>query len=102
MNIILIGFKNSGKTTIGKRLSQILNKNFVDTDDLIIEKYKEIDDNKLSISKIYQNLGNFEFRKIESEVVNRLKLFHNSIIATGGGTVLDPNNLILLKSSNLV
>ena len=98
MHIILIGFKNSGKTTLGKRLSRVLQKSFIDIDDLIVEKYKSIYINEKPISQIYQDLGELEFRRMESEIVQGLSLPNSSIIATGGGTILDYSNIVFLKN----
>jgi|JI102314A2RNA_FD_contig_81_1159048_length_2222_multi_2_in_0_out_0_3 shikimate kinase len=98
MHIILIGFKNSGKTTLGQELSRVLNKSFIDIDDLIIEKYKSIYNNEKPLAQIYKDLGETEFRKMESEIVQKLSLSGSSIIATGGGTILDYNNVAFLKN----
>ena len=97
MNIILIGFKSCGKTTIGKKLAKINQKKFIDTDTIIQEKYKREYGSQLSIIEIYKHLGESKFRNIENEAVAGLVLLNNTIIATGGGAILNPDNLILLK-----
>lgn len=92
-NIILIGMPYSGKTTLGKALSKALNKTFIDTDELIETKLKS----KLSDWIITH--GETAFRKIEREVISSLKNQTGSVIATGGGSVMDPNNQSVLGSN---
>jgi shikimate kinase len=99
MHIILIGFKGSGKTTIGRNLAQILGLSLIDTDDLIIKRYQEAYvPEALSISNIYKDLGDLKFRQVESEIIKELPISNTSIIATGGGTILDCNNVAFFKS----
>jgi shikimate kinase len=85
-NIILVGFMGTGKSTVGKRLAKVLGWSFVDTD-------AEIGDvTGLNISEIFRRHGETRFRSEERLVVKRLKEREHCIIATGGGTVLDPQN----------
>ena len=82
-NLVLIGMMGSGKSTIGRLLSNITNLNLIDTDKLI---EKEI---KLKIKDIFQKKGENFFRKIEEKItLNSLK-FSNNIIAIGGGAFLN-------------
>jgi shikimate kinase len=98
MNIILCGFKNSGKTTVGRELAKITNRQFFDTDYLLEELYFNLHDNKkLKAHEIYQIVGEKTFRELELKVVSTLKLKHNIIIATGGGTVICKNCVDILK-----
>lgn len=79
-SIILIGFMGSGKTTVGKILSEFSGMPFVDTDELIEEKYK------MSVSEIFEKFGEDEFRKREEETFKELvEKDEGYIIATGGG-----------------
>ena len=80
-NIILIGFKCSGKTTLGKKMAEETGRHFIDTDALIKVPFSPID----------------VFRRAERQVIFALQEFQNCIIATGGGTVLDPDNVVILK-----
>ncbi len=90
-NIVLIGMPFSGKTTIGKWLKNYFtNKEFYDVDEIIEEKYG-------SISKIFSDKGEEEFRKLEEEVTLELSTKQNAIIATGGGTILSEKNVRRLK-----
>lgn len=86
-NIILIGYKSSGKTTLGKKIAEKTGRHFIDTDDLIAKNNREF----------YLAVGPTAFREIEKEVIRALAEFQNSVIATGGGTILDPENVIILK-----
>lgn len=90
MNIILVGFMGSGKTTIGKKLSKMLEYNFVDTDN-------EIEENQgCSIDEIFKYAGEKCFRDMETDLLNNLKKIENTVIATGGGMILrDCNQKIL-------
>ncbi len=95
-NLVLIGMPSCGKTTIGKALSQRLIKEFVDTDDEIIKKIN------MPISDFFAKYGENEFRKIESEVILEVSKKQNTIIATGGGAVLNRKNTELLKGNGTV
>ncbi|MCT4687083.1 shikimate kinase [Vallitalea sp.] len=90
-NILLVGFMGSGKSVVGKRLSKILNRDFIDTD-TEIEK-----EEKRSIKDIFYNDGEDYFRNLESKLLETLVDKNNCIISTGGGIVLRENNRELLK-----
>lgn len=92
MNIILFGFKGAGKTTFGKRLAEKLNLPFIDLDDFIEKGMHK------TIREIYQEVGEFGFRKIEKEHLQKLVGLPPHVIALGGGTVLDPENVKLLQT----
>lgn len=96
MNIVLIGFKNSGKTSVGQMIAEKLQKTFIDTDRLIEKNYPNQGNKLLSTCEIYQHNGRDYFRALEKEVITSLDI-HESIIATGGGSILDPSNVIHLK-----
>lgn len=94
-NIVLIGMPGSGKTTIGKALSEKTGKDFVDTDDMITEKYGVISD-------IFAQYGEEHFRNIESEAVKEAAKRSGIIIATGGGAILRKENVDALKQNGVV
>lgn len=94
-NIILIGFMGCGKTTIGKRISDTLKMNFIDTDSLI---QKNIG---MSISQIFEEYGESEFRNIETKTCIELSDSFGNVIATGGGIIKNQKNVDALKKSGV-
>src|ERR1041384_283988 len=86
-NLVLVGFMGSGKTAAGKLAAQQLGLKFVDMDELIEQRHG------LTISKIFATKGEAFFRRHERELVRELAVRQDHCIATGGGLVLDPNNL---------
>ena len=97
MNIILIGFKNCGKTTIGKILAHTLNYKFIDTDTLLEKYYFQRQGLLLPSYKIHHQEGEMKFRQIEKSAINTLLNVKKTIIATGGGSVLNQENVNFFK-----
>ncbi|MDD4203148.1 MAG: shikimate kinase [Candidatus Omnitrophica bacterium] len=96
-NIVLIGFMGTGKTAIGQMLAQTLGVKYVSTDDVIEEKAGK------KISDIFQQDGEPSFREMECNVVKELSGKNDIVIDTGGGIVLNPNNIHLLrKNGNII
>lgn len=96
-NIILIGFMGCGKSTVGKVLAKKMRYTFLDTDQLIENQQR------MSISKIFERKGEGWFRKIETDTVkDMMKNTHKTIISTGGGLPLDEKNSEMLKSLGFV
>jgi shikimate kinase len=96
MNLILFGFKSCGKTTLGKMLAVRMSRPFFDTDALLEELHEELAGEWLPFRQIYKKIGEDAFRKLESDVVQRLKSVKSSIIALGGGLILNPQNATAL------
>ena len=93
MNIVLIGYRCSGKTEVGKILARELEKDFLDTDELI-------EDNAgCSIETIISRDGWNHFREIEKSLIEKVSRRNNLIIATGGGVVIDEDNVKNLKKN---
>lgn len=92
-NIILIGMPSSGKTTIGKILSEKLNKTLVDTDELIVNKIS------MSITEYMKTHTEKEFRDVESKCVKEAAKMSSVVIATGGGAILRSENVKALKQN---
>lgn len=95
-NIVLSGFMASGKTTVGKRLSEITGMRLVDTDRLIVES------EGASIADIFAARGEAYFRARECEVVKAVARETGQVIALGGGAVLDEGNVACLKRNGFV
>ncbi|RYQ84742.1 hypothetical protein Ahy_B10g104220 isoform A [Arachis hypogaea] len=85
--IYLVGMMGSGKTTVGKILSQVLCYSFFDSDTLIEE---EVDGT--SVADIFKHYGETFFRDKETEVLRKLSMTHRHVISTGGGAVVRPIN----------
>lgn len=95
-NVVLIGMPSSGKTTVGKEVAKLLNKEFVDSDDEIV-RFAGV-----SIPEIFEKSGEAEFRNLESKIIKELSALQGKVIATGGGAILRPENLDLLKQNGVV
>jgi shikimate kinase len=93
MNIILCGFKNCGKSTIGKALAEALRYHFDDVDTLLEEYYRKENNEVLGAAEIYTQHGQDIFRKLESDVILKLEKLDKRVIALGGGAVLNPKNV---------
>lgn len=91
-NLILIGFMGTGKTHVGRLIARTLNLRFVDTDALIEKQ------TGTTIPNLFTRQGEAGFRAIEKQVIHRLKDSTGQVIATGGGAVIDPDNLSVFKS----
>lgn len=86
-NIVLSGFMGCGKTTIGRQLASALRMQFVDMD-LYIEKKTG-----KTVKEIFAENGEAYFRALETETVRELSTSENYVIATGGGTLMQPVNV---------
>ncbi len=93
MNLYLIGYRGSGKSTVAQRLSDRLQLVAVDTDALV-EKLAGT-----SISEIFASQGEASFRKLESQVLRSLPTNADQIISLGGGAPLAPSNRDWLKKT---
>jgi shikimate kinase len=96
MNIVLIGYRCSGKTAVGKLLAGELAKNLVDTDTLIEEEAG------CSVETIISGKGWNYFRELEKRLVADISKKNNLIIATGGGIVTDEENVKNLKRNGWI
>ena len=91
MNIVLIGYRCSGKTVVGKTLAKELERDFLDTDAMIEENTGR------SIEAIISGDGWNYFRDIEKMTIEEVSRRDNLVIATGGGVVTDEGNVKNLK-----
>ncbi|MFQ5456080.1 MAG: 3-dehydroquinate synthase [Nitrospirota bacterium] len=95
-NIVLIGFMGTGKTKVGSRLAKRLKYGFIDTDKIIEDKEGK------TISEIFGRYGEEYFRDIEKKMINDISKYKGSVIATGGGVVLNPANIASLKKNGII
>lgn len=95
-NISLIGMPSCGKTLTGQALSKYIDKTFVDTDALIVERAG------MSIREIFERHGEPFFRQLEQEVIAELAKKNQLIIATGGGAIKNHENMLNLKQNGIV
>lgn len=96
MNLFLIGYRCSGKTTIGKSIARTIDWSFVDSDLLVIKK------NGNSIKDIIDTAGWDAFRRMERSTLRQICTKDRQVVATGGGVVLDADNIKAMKASGTV
>jgi len=96
MNIVLIGYRCSGKTSVGKIIAGKLGKDFLDTDVLIEEN------TGTSIEAMISKEGWDRFRDIEKSLIEEVSRADNLVIATGGGIVMNEENVINLKKNGWI
>lgn len=92
-SIYLVGFMGTGKTAAGKELAKGLKFEFVDLDDLIARKEKR------TINDIFIQSKEPYFRKVEKETLKEISSQENLVVSCGGGIVIDPENVALMKQT---
>ena len=95
MNLVLIGYRCAGKTTVGSQLAAYLRRQFVDTDTLLEERHGVIRD-------IVETHGWDYFRILEKGIIKEVSTQDNLVIAPGGGFVLDADNVMALKKNGFI
>jgi shikimate kinase len=96
VNIALIGFMGTGKTSVGRIVAEQLHFDYLDTDELIQTATGK------TISDIFKNEGEKKFRELEEKIVGEISTRTKTVIATGGGLPVNPKNLAGLKTHALV
>lgn len=96
MNIILTGLRGSGKSKIGKIIASKINWGFVDIDEEIEKQ------GKTTIKNIVEIHGWEYFRAVESQVAKKVSKLKNTVIATGGGTIIDRENEEFFKKTGKI
>ena len=95
-NVVLIGMPASGKSTVGKLVAEKLGMSFKDSDEEIVRMTGK------AIPDIFAESGEAEFRKIEAEAIKKLSAEKNTVIATGGGAILNPESVRLLRENGRI
>jgi shikimate kinase len=93
MSSVLIGYRGSGKTTVGRKLADRLWQELVDTDTLVTKKAGK------TIKDIFEQDGEPKFRDLETEVLKEALKLQDVVISLGGGAVLREENRAALKDS---
>lgn len=89
--IFLVGYMGSGKSTIGRRLADRMQRQFIDTDIFIEQRFHE------SVANMFASVGEEVFRRRETVVIEELSGFPNAVIATGGGLPCHHGNMELMN-----
>ena len=90
-NIVLIGMPACGKSTVGAILAEQTGGRLIDSDSVIVEK------SGMPIPEIFAQYGEPHFRTLEREAIAELSAANSCVLATGGGAVLDAQNVHALK-----
>lgn len=90
VNHVLVGMPGSGKSSAGRRLAELLGREFIDVDELVEQEFGPI-------SEIFKSRGEQAFRRIERDKIRSLRNRKNIVVATGGGAVLDAGNVSDMK-----
>ncbi|MGI6453319.1 MAG: shikimate kinase [Syntrophomonadaceae bacterium] len=95
-NIVLIGFMGTGKSSVGQKLAERLNMQFIDMD-------REIENLiGLPVKEIFRRYGEVRFRSEEKLMSQKLGSKQNLVIATGGGTTLSQENVDILRENGIM
>jgi shikimate kinase len=95
-NIVLVGFMGSGKTTVGKLIAEKTGMPLLDMDTIIADRAGK------TINEIFADEGEAHFRGLERSLAEELAVTQGNIISTGGGIVLNPENISDFEKSGLV
>ncbi|PIU52885.1 MAG: shikimate kinase [Deltaproteobacteria bacterium CG07_land_8_20_14_0_80_60_11] len=95
-NLVLIGYRATGKTSVGARLAEVLHCPFVDLDQVLVREAGR------SVADIVAQGGWAEFRRLEKQLVARYRDAGGQVLATGGGVVLDPDNVAALRENGIL
>jgi shikimate kinase len=92
MGVVLLGYRGSGKTSVGRALADRLWSSFVDTDEMIVKSAGR------SIREIFESVGESGFRDLEMVALREALASGHEVVAIGGGAVLREENRAMLKA----
>jgi len=95
-NIFLIGYRCTGKSSVGRLLGMKLDWPFIDTDPLLVSE------SGISIKEIVEKHGWETFRRMEHAIVNQVCILDRRVVATGGGVVIDSANVNLMRNNGKI
>jgi len=95
-NLIITGFSGTGKSLVAKEVARGLNWDFLDTDDEIVRQTGK------PIAEIFRQDGEGSFRELERETIRKACQQRQTVIAIGGGAIVDPQNYELLAKTGLI
>jgi shikimate kinase len=96
MNIVLTGFMGTGKTTVGRRVADLLKVPFHDVDSTIQRQTGK------TIAELFATKGENAFRVLESATIQELAMLDRAVISTGGGALLNPTNRDFLERKGIL
>ncbi len=95
-NLIITGFSGTGKSLVAKEVARGLKWDFLDTDDEIVKQTGK------PIAEIFRQDGEDKFRELERETIRKVCQQKQTVIAIGGGAIVDPQNYELLAKTGLI
>jgi shikimate kinase/3-dehydroquinate synthase len=95
-NLIITGFSGTGKSLVAKEIARDLNWDFIDTDDEIVKQACK------PIAEIFRQDGEDKFRELERETIRKACQQRQTVIAIGGGAIIDQHNYELLAKNGLI
>ena len=96
MNLVLIGYRGTGKSTLGRRLSEVLRMPYICFDEEIVRRAG------MTIPEIVERYSWDRFRELESRVVSDYAARDGQILDTGGGVVTRPENVAALRENSIL
>lgn len=95
-NLILIGFMGTGKTEVGRLMAEFLNRKLVDSDQYLTEQ------EGMPVRDIFELYGEDYFRRKEKEAIQLIAAQKGLVLSTGGGAVLDCDNVAVMRAGGYV
>lgn len=96
MNIVLIGFRGTGKTSVSRLLARKLNRKMISIDNMVVRKAG------MPIKKIVKKYGWNKFRYLEREMIKSINDLDGFVIDTGGGVILKEENINTLNKNSII